>query len=273
MTKHTIYNNGELYNTVYSVQDNHQDVINFFKTFTFNSVIEAEIAESNSSAVFKNIFKNNKIKALINQNLNKINSGNITQIVLNIKEIKFESKEELDFLISNCINKIKKDNDQVRPLISQLCYELLSSKFYIDNIKYTFKKLLIENVKLEYDNSIDYTNMKWNKDTSSEVMILIGSLYNCKVIDNEIMNTIIDDFKNSITYINDEQNFDSVQNAVNLFYRLISCIIVKKNENMNLFVNINNYVKSQLHIYKDNEKISKKSIIIFKNIIADLNIT
>lgn len=274
MSKHSIYNNEDIYNSVYSVEGTHNGVSNFFKNFTFKSVIEAEIAETNSASVFKNIFKNNKNKSLINQNLNKINSGNITQIVSNIKEIQFENKEEIESLVFNCINKIKKDNDQVRPLIAQLCYELLSMKYYVNDIKYSFKKLLLENVKKDYDNGINYANEEWNKDSSNEAMVLVGSLYNCKVLDNNIMNSIIDDFKQIITYDenNETLNYDNIQNAINSFYRLITCILPHKNNNMELFENIDKYIKSQLDIYKNNNKISKKSIIIFKNIINDLNI-
>ena len=66
---YTVYKPPELFNKLNSLDEQNEDVIKFFKNFSFNAIIQQNIAKTNSSFVFKNLIKENttKLKKIMNK--------------------------------------------------------------------------------------------------------------------------------------------------------------------------------------------------------------
>ena len=266
---YTVYNINELLDEFSTITEKSQDVDIFFQNFSFNTIINQNIAKDNSAFIFKNAIKEDTIKSKIIQLLNKLNQQNINKIIIMIREIIFQTTEDIIELVNQCIQKIKKDNNIIRPLVANLCYELLSTYFITSNgEKIFFRKIFLTNIKEEYISSINYDSDKWSKEKAEHVMILLGASYNSKIIDNSIMDSIINDFKNKIIYKEDITS-DIVEKSIYLLSFLISSIIVDENVHL-LYKDLDIFLENQMAIYNLNNLISKKSRLICKNTIYEM---
>ena len=228
---YTVYKPHELFNKLNLLDEKNEDVENFFKAFQFNNIVQHNIAKTNSAYVFKNAIKENTTKAKIIRELNKLNPQNLQKVISTIREIIFQTQDELNDLVFQCIQKIKKDNEQTRPLVAALCSELLSTYFItLDKEKIYFIKLLLNEVKKEYIQSIDYISEYWTKEKGERGMILLGTLYNSKIIDNKIMISIINDFKKKIEYVEggSQEDYENVEKSLQQLSCLLSCIILNE---------------------------------------------
>jgi len=271
---YTVYKPQDLINKLNSLDEKNEDVVNFFKNFTFNDIIQQNNAKNNSAYVFKNLIKENTTKSKIIRELNKLNSQNLQKVISTIREIIFQTQEELNDLVNQCIQKIKKDNEQTRPLVAALCNELLTTYFItLDKEKIYFRKLLLNEVKKEYIISIDYNSEHWNKDKGDRGMILLGTLFNSKIIDSKIMISIINDFKKKIEYkeTGTQEEYEIVEKSIQQLSCLLSCIIL--NEESRKIYNtllIDKFLEDQMIIYEDKKCISKKIRLVCKTSIQEL---
>ena len=157
-----VYNPIELNEKLDSITLTNYEVLNFFKNFTFEQISNQQIDKGNTSTVFNKIIKEDTTKAKIIGYLNKLNQHNFTKILNSIREIVFQTTDELNELVYQCIQKIKRDNDLIRPLVAALCKELLSLYFpTADDNKIYFRKLLLTEVKKEYVSSISFNSNEW----------------------------------------------------------------------------------------------------------------
>lgn len=251
--------------------DTNSDVEKFFKNFSFNDIINRNNAKNNTAFIFKNVIKEDSTKAKIIQYLNKLHPQNLNKIIGSIREIIFQTKDEIDELVFQCIEKIKKDNDQIRPLVAGLCYELLSTYFITANgEKIYFRKLLLGEIKNQYMESINYNNDNWTKENSDKIMILIGTLFNQKIIDIKILKSILDDLKKNINYNEngDQEYFEKTEKSLQQICCLLSCLIVNKEIN-DQFDNIDQYLETQINIYEDKRCVSKKIRLVCKNVLCE----
>ena len=129
MSQYSVYNPIELLNKYNNLNEESDDVNKFFTNFKFSTIINQNNAKNNSANVFKNLIKEDTTKSKIVTLLNKLNQQNISKIISSIREIIFQTEEELNELVSQCIQKIKRDSDQVRPLVAALCWELQTTYF------------------------------------------------------------------------------------------------------------------------------------------------
>ncbi len=263
------------------------DVVKFFESFSFDIVINKIKEKNETASVFTNIVKENTTRAKITALLNKLHAQNITTVIKSIRQIAFQSEEELNELVQQCIQKIKRDSEQVRPLVAHLCLEISNTYFITkdstDNSdkKIYFRKLLLGEVRQDYMNSIDYKSESWTKERGEKSMILIGTLYNGKVIGNEIMSKIIGDFRNKIDFkeIEDfkenEENeesdeyYQSVEKSINLLSSLVSCVVLNEDSKV-VYGDLDNYLEAKMALYEDKKYISKKIRYICKNIVTEL---
>lgn len=271
--QYIVYNIDELITEMNTVINKNEDVLNFFRTFSFaTSIINHNAAKENSAYIFKNVIKEDTIKSKIIQLLNKLNQQNINKIISMIREIVFQTYDDILELVNQCIQKIKRDNNIIRPLVASLCYELLSTYFVtLDKEKIYFRKLFFTIIKENYMSSLDFNNSEWSKEKAEKVMILLGTCYNSKIIDNTIMISIINDLKNKINFIEDNtvEYYDSVEKTIYLLSYLISSIIF--DENTNTFSSdLIEYLEKTIELYKPYKYISKKSRLMCQNIIFDL---
>ena len=269
---YSVYNYNELINKIDNISEHNADVEKFLKNFSFNNIINQNLAKGNSTYVFKNIINEDTTKSKIIQYLNKLHQQNLSKIIVLIREIVFQTQDELNDLVFQCIQKIKRDNDQIRPLVAALCWELLSTYFISsDGDKIYFRKLLLSEVKKEYTSSINFDNDEWTKDKAEKSMILIGTLFNSKIIDFKIMSSIIADFKKIIEYKeNGSQNdYEKVEKALQQLSCLISCIVLNE-ESIKMYDNIDKFLENQMIIYEEKKCISKKIRLVCKNTISEL---
>jgi len=269
---YSIYNSEDLTKKLNSVTEYNDEIINFFNNFSFNTVVNQNLAKGNSTYVFKNAIKEDTTKSKIVQLLNKLHQQNLSKITTMIREIIFQTQDEVNELISQCITKIKRDNDQIRPLVATLCFELLSTYFEtLNHEKIYFRKLLLKEVKLDYLRSIDYDNEEWTRDAAEKTMILVSTLYNSNIIETNIMASIINDFIKKIEYKENgqQEDYEKVEKSVQLLSYLISSVIMNE-ESIKLFLNIDKYLEDQMVIYEEKKCISKKIRLICKNTIGEL---
>lgn len=272
MSQYSVYNPIELLNKYNNLNEESDDVNKFFTNFKFSTIINQNNAKNNSANVFKNLIKEDTTKSKIVTLLNKLNQQNISKIISSIREIIFQTEEELNELVSQCIQKIKRDSDQVRPLVAALCWELQTTYFVTsEGEKIYFRKLLLSEIKKEYLASITYHSDDWNKEKSDKIMILIGTMFNNKVIESKIMTSIINDFKNSIKYKEDgtQEYYEKVEKCVNQLSCLVSCI-VNNEEARKIYDNLDYFLEKENDTYEEKRCIQKKTRLVCKNIIYEL---
>lgn len=268
-----VYNPTELFDKLDTNTNVNNKVEDFFKKFSFDDVVNQQAAKGNTTHVFNKIIKEDTTKARIIGYLNKLNQHNLAKVVSSIREIAFQTTDELNELVYQCIQKIKRDNDLIRPLVAALCKEFLSLYFVTsDNDKIYFRKLLLSEVKKEYISSINFDSNEWTKEKSDRVMILISTLFNEKIIEDKIMLSIINDLKKNITYKPDEtqEYYEHVEKSIQLLSCLVSSIVLNS-ESKHIFNGLNEFLTLQMEIYEEVKCIQKKTRLICKNIVFELN--
>ena len=268
-----VYNHVELFEKLDSNTNQNNEVESFFKKFSFEEVTNQQMAKGNTTQVFNKIIKEDTTKARIIGYLNKLNQHNLAKVVSSIRDIVFQTNDELNELVYQCIQKIKRDNDLIRPVVAALCKEFLSLYFITsDNDKIYFRKLLLSEVKKEYVSSIDFDSSEWTKEKSDRIMILISTLYNEKIIEDKIMLSIINDLKKNIVFKSNESQeyYEHVEKSVQLLSCLVSSIALNP-ESKIIFNGLNVFLQEQMELYEEEKCIQKKTRLICKNIIFELN--
>ena len=267
-----VYNYNELINKLDSLNEPNKEVQNFLKNFSFAEITNQHAAKGNSTHVFNKIIKEDTTKAKIIGYLNKLSQHNLNKIVSSIREIVFQTTDELNELVYQCILKIKRENELIRPLVAALCWEFLTLYFITsDNDKIYFRKLLLSEVKKEYLISTAYDSDEWSKDKADKVMILIGTLYNGKIIEDKVMSSIINDFKKSIQYKENgtQEDYEKVEKSIQSLSCLLSSIVLN-DDSRKMLNNIDIFLTEQMIIYEDKKCISKKNRLVCKNTIFEL---
>ena len=268
-----VYGYNDLVNKLDSIGTSNSDVENFIKTFSFSKIAAQQAEKGNSTHVFNKMIKEDTTKAKIIGYLNKLSQHNLNKIVVAIREIVFQTTDELNELVYQCIQKIKRENELTRPLVAALCWEFLSLYFTTtDNDKIYFRKLLLSEVKKEYINSISYDSNEWTKDKADKVMILIGTLYNGKIIEDKVMGSIIGDFKKTIEYKENgtQEDYERVEKSIQSLSCLVSSIVLN-DDSKKMFGDLCEFLQNNINIYEEQKCISKKIRLVCKNTIYELN--
>ena len=268
-----VYNYKELIDKLDSLTEKNTNVYNFMKNFSFTEITNQHTAKGNSTHIFNKIIKEDTTKSKIIGYLNKLSQHNLNKIVNSIREIVFQTTDELNELVYQCIIKIKKENELIRPLVAALCWEFLTLYFITsDNDKIYFRKLLLYEVKEEYIKSTLYDSDEWTKDKADKVMILIGTLYNGKIIEDKIMSSILNDFKKNISYKENgtQEDYEKVEKSIQSLSCLVSSIVLN-DDSLKMFGNLNLFLTEQMIFYEEKKCISKRTRIICKNIIIELS--
>jgi hypothetical protein len=266
--EYNVYEKESLFQTLGGITDIGDDIKTFYETFNIENVLKENEARTTSNFVFKNRMKEDTTKSKITQALNKLHQQNIGKVVSMVREIEFKSFDDLNELVSQCIQKIKRENEQMRPIISALCYELLSTYFISSTgEKIYLRKLLLSLVKSEYIESLNFNGENWSKDRSEKSIILIATFFNSKIIDEKIMKSIFDDLKQKIKYKENEtqEYYDNVEKSIQYLSLFVSII----NDNT-IYDNLDKFLEDEMVIYEEKKCITKKIRIVCKNIITEL---
>ena len=249
-----------------------QNTINFFKTFSYSTIISQNIIKQNTANVFNDANNENTFKSTVIALLNKLNAKNISKIIHMLREIEFKTVQDLHELVSQCITKIKRDSEQTKPITAMLCYELRTLFFKTETSENIyFKNILLSKIKDEYLLSIDFDNEQWNKDNSEKTTILIGVLYNNKIVTEPIIMEIINDYKNKITFVSGQTTEFYVKKefVFSQLFVLLSSIIFN-GDTIGLFTEMEKFINGEISKYKEQQCISKKIQLICKNLFSDI---
>lgn len=266
--EYNVYEKESLFQTLGNMTDIGDDIKTFYETFNIDNVLKDNEARTTSNFVFKNRIKEDTTKSKITQALNKLHQQNIGKVVSMVREIEFKSFDDLNELVSQCIQKIKRENEQMRPIISALCYELLSTYFISSTSeKIYLRKLLLSAVKSEYIESLNFNGDTWSKDKSEKSIILIATFFNSKIIDEKIMKSIFEDLKQKIKYNENEtqEYYEIVEKSIQYLSLFVSII----NDNT-IYDNLDKFLEDEMVIYEEKKCITKKIRIVCKNIITEL---
>jgi len=269
---YSVYKPEELVSQLNTVNDINSEVSHFFSTFSFSNILNQNIDKGNSTYVFKNVMKEDTTKSKIIFALNKLHQQNLTKVISMIREIVFQTEDELNELVNQCIQKIKRDNEQIKPLVATLCWELLSTYFLTaEGEKIYFRKLLLTAVKNDYIENTKYTDESWSREKGEKSMVLIGILFNSKIIEEKIMSSIISDFRNKITYKEGgaHEDYDIVEKSIHQLSCLVSTII-KRDETGIIYGDLDKFLEKEMSIYEEKKCISKKIRLVCKNCIEEL---
>jgi len=269
---YNVYKPEELVECLNTVTDENEEVNNFFSTFSFTNILNQNIDKGNSAYIFKSVIKEDTTKSKIVSALNKLHQQNLTKIISMIREITFQTEDELNDLVNQCIQKIKRDSDQIKPLVAALCWELLSTYFLTaSGEKIYFRKLLLTAVKNDYIENTKFSDENWTKERGEKSMVLIGTLFNSKIVEEKVMSSIISDFRNKIAYNEKgvEEDFIIVDKSIHQLSCLISTII-KTDETKTIFGDLDIFLENQMTIYEEKKCISKKIRLVCKNCIEEL---
>jgi hypothetical protein len=270
--QYIVYKPDDIIAQLDTVTDTFDEVINFYSTFSFSNIVKQNLDKGNSAFVFKSAMKEDTARTKIITALNKLHQQTLNKVITMIREIVFQTKDELNELVNQCIQKIKRDNEQMKPLVASLCWDLLSTYFMTETgEKIYFRTLLLTAVKNDYVENSNYSDESWTKERGEKSMVLIGILFNHKIIDDKVMASIIKDFRNKIEYKEGgkQEDYENVEKTIHQLSCLISTII--KNENViNIYDNLDKFLESQMVIYEENKCVSRKIRLVCKNIIEEL---
>ena len=137
--------------------------------------------------------------------------------------------------------------------------------------KIYFRKLLLTAVKNDYIENTRYSDEKWTRDQGEKSMILIGTLFNSKIIEEKVMSSIISDFRNKIIYKDGgiQEEYEIVEKSIHQLSCLISTII-KRDEVKNIYGDLDNFLETQMIIYEEKKCVSKKIRLVCKNCVEEL---
>jgi hypothetical protein len=270
--QYSVYKPDELVTQLNTVTETSDEVQNFYSTFSFSNILNQNLDKGNSAYVFKSVMKEDSTRTKIITALNKLHQQNLTKVLTMIREITFQTKDELNELVNQCIQKIKRDNEQIKPLVAALCWDLLSTYFMTEmSEKIYFRTLLLTAVKNDYVENSNYSDESWTKEKGEKSMVLIGILFNHKIIEDKVMSSIIKDFKNKITFKSDgtQEDYENVEKSIHQLSCLISTII-KSVSVTEIYGELDTFLENQMTIYEENKCISRKIRLVCKNIIEEL---
>ena len=278
------FENSSLFGELDKVISLNEIVASFFDVSTYDDVLKRKDEKDNSKNIFKNNINENKTKSEIIKFLNKINQKNIEKTALDIKNINFTTFEEYKELVLQCLNKIKNTNEEMRYYVGSLCCQLQILFNNSDKNKISFVDLILQTTRKEY---LEFIKFDADNEPDKRILFVISTLYDVKILDENIISKIFDDFRNYIKFENDKKNYESIElcikylcyflNSLGFNSDLISKInnnndkikhLEKMDELLILSKYINKFLKEEIVLYENN--ISQKIIITVETTIEEI---
>jgi hypothetical protein len=264
--KTEIYYFEELYNILRQNKEIDEEIDKKLREYNGETIIKNNIKKQNTNTVLENIVKENVIKTKITQILNKLHNGNIPSIIKQIKEINYMNVEDLVELSNQLIGKIKRDNDQVKQIVGDLIYELLTICVVENETKNYLHKILLRICRNEYNEVIrNIKEDEYNRERNEKIMNMLIILFNSNVIESKIVIKIIEEISK---YMESERGMEA-ERAIQMFNIIISSLIMN-NENKKMIEGLDKYIEGRLKILEKERKIGKMMIIMGENIIEKI---
>jgi len=264
-----IYYFDELYRVLSEYKEVDEDVDNRLREYNGDTIIKNNNKKQSTNTVLDNIIKDNILKTKITQILNKLHNGNIPSVIKQIKDISYKSVGDLRELSVQLLNKIKRDNEQVKQLVGDIVYELLSVNVVENEVKYYLNKILVSMCKGEYDEVIK--NMRsdggneYNRDRNEKIINMLVVLFNSNVISSNIMLKIIED----VSKYMDSENNNEIEKSIQMFNIIFSTLIMN-NENKDMIKGFDKYFEDRLRVLDEEKRVGKMMIIMGENILEKI---
>lgn len=260
----------ELIDLLLSVKDENDKINHYLNSYSIKEINEQK-KEMENAQIFTKIIDTNANKAIIIEELNKLNVSNLIEVANNLKKLSLKTSTEVDDFMNQIINKIIKETEQNKILVGSLCFELQTLCFIIKDNKYIFKNLLLDRIKRQYVDIMNFKSDNYNEDHGKRIMSVISVLYQSKIISDNVFIEIINDYKNQITFNEtmSETNFSIVEKAMNQLCHFLTLLKFTP-ELLIITDNIDTYLEQQLKIYNDKKCISKKVRFICENTIEHI---
>jgi hypothetical protein len=254
----------DLYNKIDEVKSLNTEVEFFMETFNFQQVLDRKNEKNNSFSVFKDNVSENEVKCAITRIFNKLNKNNIEKSAIEIKSLNFETSNDYNELVRQCINKIKITNEQMRYYMGSLCTNL-HYLFYNPDKK---ENRLLTAIRNEY---LEFIKFNIEKNADKKILLVISTFYDVKILDDVLISKIFDDFRKYIKY-DENKNYEIVEYAIqHLCYFIHSfgsngeLLLLSKDSDS---ISIDTFLNTELLLYGKN--ISKKTILTVENTIEEV---
>jgi len=268
----------EILTSFRGITESDENTMEFFKNFSYSNIINQNHIKMNSVNVFTNANNENTTKSTIISYLNKLNARNISKITSSLREIAIVTMDDLNELVTQCITKLRKDTEQMKPITAKLCYELLATYFVTETgEKVYFRNILLSQIKTEYVQSMKFGEEDWTKESSEKTTVLIGILFNNYIIPENVLISIIDNYKKKIAFPEVEKEAEAelfvdgqlVEQTISQFMILLSSIVLN-NESIRLFDGLAQFIGGELAKYNERKLISKKIGLVCKNLFHEV---
>ncbi len=261
-----IYYFNELYDILSKNEDIDDIVDNNLRQYNGETVSKNNMKKQTTNKVLDNIAKENVIKTKITQILNKLHSGNIPNVIKQLKDINYRTVEDLTELSNQMMNKIKRDNEQVKQIVGDIVYELLSINVVENNVKSYLNKIFMSICRREYVEVIENMGRdEYNRDRSEKIINMLVVLFNSNVIDGDIMLKIIEDVSK---YMESENNV-YVERSIQMF-NIIFTTLIMNTDNKKMIVGFDKYFEENIRRLEREKRIGKMIVIMGENIIEKL---
>ena len=261
-----IYYFNELYEILSKMEDTDERVDNNLREYNGETVSKNNMKKQTTNKVLDNIAKENVIKTKITQILNKLHSGNIPNVIKQLKDINYRTVEDLVELSNQMMNKIKRDNEQVRQIVGDIVYEILSINVVENNVKSYLNKIFMSICRREYVEVIENMGREeYNRDRSEKIINMLVVLFNSNVIDGDIMLKIIEDVSK---YMESDNNI-YVERSIQMF-NIIFTTLIMNTDNKKMIVGFDKYFEDNIKRLEREKRIGKMIVIMGENIIEKL---
>jgi len=244
------YDSMEIDEKLNTINEEVEELTQFFKTYTIEKLHNKKMEAYNASMLCHIKKAENPTKYKIIQIFNKLQADNIIQMSEELLKLNIQTTDEINTLMQRIYLGLQNSNPVFKKNTGLFCYQCRNFTFKIahdfdKNTEVIFGTFLLNKAKEKYNVAIDINNVDYNLNTGKQTMVLVSSLHNCELLNNNILNKIFTD------YINLLNNTEiSPKNLENLLLQL--CVLLEFIENKTEIENIKNFVLNYLQTNKNN---------------------
>lgn len=248
---------------------NSQELVSFYQQYKENAPLDNDVCnfythlknqEPKKRLIMPNSVEDNKdIKTNIIQLLNKLNEKTLKETIKRCKMLEFHEFAELEFFIVQCINKIKRENGQIKIIYARLCWELQQCVYTIHSEKHKFRDILFKKVREDFKTSLMITTQDWNKKDAEQTMILFGILYSQQIMPSAIIENLIQQLEEHIVVHEKVENYN-VDNCEKALFMLTQLVGNINDFSDVIFKNFEDFIVEQIEKHRSSQQIIRISM-------------
>jgi hypothetical protein len=241
------FNTFDIINNLNEINEDIEELTDFFKTYTIESLHKKKKEAYEASVLCHTKKMENPTKYKIVQLFNKLQKENINYIADELMKINIKSLEEFNTMFQRVYTGLQNNNILFRKCMGDFCFAIKNYTFQITegfdtNTEIVFGPFLLSKIKEKYTLSIDFKSIDYNLNFGKQIMLIISTLYNSRLLNDVILNTILTDYINLLNTEPISEN-NIINNAL-----LQLNVLIENIENKNIIENIKlfliNYLKT-----------------------------